>query len=146
MVDAGPGLQGRGSLAIDGSGRLHVGGSFAAAGDVLASGIARWDGATWSAFGTGGGLNGPVFAMATDGQGNVVAGGDFTVAGGGPASHRQLERDKLGPGLPRPQRPREGPGHHGRWPGLCGRRLHHVRQRFHRPRGLLGRDSVGDPG
>jgi hypothetical protein len=80
-----------------------VGGSFAAAGDVLASGIARWDGATWSAFGTGGGLNGPVFAMATDGQGNVVAGGDFTVAGGGPASHiaswNGTSWAPLGPGL-----------------------------------------------
>jgi hypothetical protein len=83
-----PGMQGEvGALAVDGSGDIYAGGSFAAVGGVLASGIASWDGASWSAFGTGNGLDGPVCALAADGQGNVYAGGDFTAAGGSPASH-----------------------------------------------------------
>lgn len=86
-----PGLQGEvGTLAVDGSGNICAGGSFAAVGGVLASGIASWDGASWSAFGAGNGLDGPVYALAADGQGNVYAGGDFTVAGGSPASHAAM--------------------------------------------------------
>ena len=38
----------------DGTGSaLYVGGSFVTAGDVTANGIAKWDGAHWSALGDG---------------------------------------------------------------------------------------------
>jgi hypothetical protein len=74
-------------LALDNDGRLLAAGNFVTAGDVLAGGLARWDGATWSSFGTGQGLNASVSALATDERGNVYAGGAFTVAGSVAAAH-----------------------------------------------------------
>jgi hypothetical protein len=80
------------SLAIfdDGSGpALFVGGVFGFAGGVPAHRIAKWDGNTWSALGTGigGGFDG-VLALASfdDGTGRALyVAGDFTSAGGIPA-------------------------------------------------------------
>ena len=40
------------ALAFDGSGNLYAGGSFLIAGGVIANGIAKWDGSTWSALGS----------------------------------------------------------------------------------------------
>jgi trimeric autotransporter adhesin len=65
--------------AVDGSGRLYVGGDFLTAGTVPASHIAMWDGTSWSALGTG--VNGRVLALAVSGS-DVYAGGEFTIAGG----------------------------------------------------------------
>ncbi len=42
--------------------------------------IARWDGTSWSALGTG--MNDIVYALAFDASGNLYAGGQFTTAGG----------------------------------------------------------------
>lgn len=81
----------------DGSGpALYVAGLFSAAGGIPANNIARYDGANWSALGSGltsfgscgGSFTGGAFALAThdDGTGPALyAGGDFAEAGGQPA-------------------------------------------------------------
>jgi hypothetical protein len=68
---------------------LFVGGRFTSAGGVSAARIARWDGASWSALGTG--VNNVVECLRSfdDGQGlgpALYAGGQFTSAGGRPAA------------------------------------------------------------
>ena len=72
------------ALVVDGDGILYVGGDFTIAGGAFANRIARWDGATWSALGSG--LNDSVLALAVDGSGNLYVGGSFTTAGGIPAN------------------------------------------------------------
>jgi hypothetical protein len=60
---------------------------FTGAGGLLANRVARWDGSTWSALGSG--LNHWTFSMCVfdDGSGPALyASGDFTTAGGVPAS------------------------------------------------------------
>jgi trimeric autotransporter adhesin len=73
----------------DGSGSaLYAAGSFASAGGVSASCIARWNGTTWSQ--VGGGLNLRVWTLTVfdDGSGPALyAGGEFTTAGGNFAHH-----------------------------------------------------------
>ena len=67
---------------------LYVGGRFHAAGVISANHIARWDGASWSALGSG--LNGDVFALTVfdDGSGPALyVGGDFGIAGEAGATH-----------------------------------------------------------
>jgi len=54
------------------------------AGGVAASRIARWNGSSWSALGSG--LNNTVFALAIKPNNEIVAAGLFTVAGGGAAN------------------------------------------------------------
>jgi hypothetical protein len=79
------------ALAFDGSGNLYVGGVFLAPGAVSAPNIAKWDGSTWSALGSG--LSGAqyasdaVYALACDTNGNLYAGGDFIAAGGANANY-----------------------------------------------------------
>jgi trimeric autotransporter adhesin len=64
---------------------VYVGGSFYAVGDVLARGVAKWDGTNWNALGAG--IMGPgdsgrsVFALAVSGD-DLFAGGDFLSMGG----------------------------------------------------------------
>jgi len=69
----------------DGSGpALYVGGDFTLAGGAPAGGIARWNGAAWSALSSG--LSGPVIALAVfdDGTGPALyAGGEFVTTGAG---------------------------------------------------------------
>ena len=85
---SGPvGLRGAGAaLAVfdDGSGpALYVGGAFTTAGDVTASRIARWDGTSWSALGTGMNANVVALEVFDDGTGPALyAGGYFSSAGG----------------------------------------------------------------
>ena len=75
----------------DGSGAgpaLYAGGLFTTAGGMSANRIAKWDGTSWSALGSG--LNNPVAALAVfdDGSGagpGLYAGGHFSSAGGVPA-------------------------------------------------------------
>ena len=73
----------------DGTGpALYVGGAFSSAGGIQANRIAKWDGAAWSALGSGL-AGGSVFALAAfdDGSGPALfAGGSFTSAGGSPAA------------------------------------------------------------
>ena len=70
----------------DGDGEaLYVAGQFSVAGVHHASGIACWDGRSWSPLGSG--MNGDVHALAVfdDGNGSALyAAGDFTEAGGVP--------------------------------------------------------------
>ena len=68
---------------------VYVGGSFSVAGTSVANGIARWNGTSWSALGTGpaNGVNGGVYALAVAPNGDLYAGGNFTVAGGVPANN-----------------------------------------------------------
>lgn len=61
-------------------GRLYAGGLFTTAGGVGADRIAQWDGTSWSALGTGDGLNDEVLALAVL-DGDVYAGGQFNGAG-----------------------------------------------------------------
>ena len=58
---------------------LYVGGSFPTAGGSAATNIAKWDGSSWSALGSG--MNQSVSALAVSGS-DLYAGGDFTTAGG----------------------------------------------------------------
>ena len=73
----------------DGGGpALYAGGSFTTAGGISANRIAKWDGTSWSALGTG--LGGWVRALTVfdDGGGPALyAGGDFTTAGGVDANY-----------------------------------------------------------
>jgi hypothetical protein len=92
-MSGGIGFPGVEALAVfdDGSGggpALYAGGAFTGAGGAAASHIARWDGASWSAVGSGvDGTNDDVQALAVfdDGSGGgpaLYVGGDFTTAGG----------------------------------------------------------------
>ena len=78
----GAGLQswGQGSevraLALMANGDLVVGGNFMFAGAVLADGLARWNGAAWSAYpGLGPGLSGGVRCIAELPNGDLAVGG-----------------------------------------------------------------------
>ncbi|GMU89585.1 MAG: hypothetical protein AMXMBFR49_17930 [Chlorobiota bacterium] len=66
------------SLCLIG-GSLYVGGLFTSIDGTAALNIARWDGTSWHALGTG--ANGAVKSLATDGT-DLYAGGDFTSIGG----------------------------------------------------------------
>jgi hypothetical protein len=78
--------QGR-ALAMIGS-NLYAGGYFATAGGTSAVNIAKWNGSSWSALGSGlTGATGSLptaYSLATDGT-NLFVGGNFTAAGGVPA-------------------------------------------------------------
>jgi hypothetical protein len=69
---------------------VYVGGDFTRAGNVVANGIAKWDGREWSAVGQGLGgcrdsqCSPTVYTLAVVG-GRVYAGGRFLTAGGAPA-------------------------------------------------------------
>lgn len=85
----------------DGSGggaRLHLAGSFARAGGVLAASVASWDGASFASA-AGGGVDGPVSALGSfaDAQGPALyAGGSFaTTSTGVAASFARFGRDGL---------------------------------------------------
>jgi hypothetical protein len=74
------------ALAVSGS-DLYVGGEFTTAGGIAANKIAKWDGNTWSALGSGMGgddIHARVFALAASGS-DLYAGGYFTMAGGNAA-------------------------------------------------------------
>ena len=70
------------ALAVDASGILYAGGGFTTAGGITVTSIAKWDGASWSALGSGVGGIVSVHALALDASGTLYAGGSFTTAGG----------------------------------------------------------------
>jgi hypothetical protein len=67
---------------------LYAGGNFTMAGGIAANRIAKWDGASWSALGSGCNAWVESIAFADNGAGgtDVYVGGQFTTAGGLPAS------------------------------------------------------------
>jgi hypothetical protein len=79
------------ALAVLPNGDLVAGGKFTFAGGVAANRIARWDGSSWAALGSGlaGSLGvGPrVGAVAVLPNGELVAGGRFSTAGGVPSNY-----------------------------------------------------------
>ena len=86
-VSLNPGIPGANgpvyAAAVDSNGILYAGGQFSLIGTVAASSIARWNGTTWSALGSG--VDGTVQALAVSGT-NLYVGGNFTTAGGVPAN------------------------------------------------------------
>ena len=72
------------ALAVAGNGDVYAGGFFTTAGGAAANGVAKWNGSTWSAVGTGtgNGANDRVSVLAVVGNGDVYAGGFFTSVGG----------------------------------------------------------------
>ena len=62
------------------NGDLVVGGDFINVNGTPANRIARWDGTSWHALGSG--MNGDVYALTTLPNGDLVAAGQFTTAGG----------------------------------------------------------------
>ena len=81
----GTGVTGAGAsvnqFAVGPDGTLYAGGTFLQMSGVAnTQGIAKWDGANWTALGTG--MNGSVLALAVGPDGSVYAGGAFTLAGG----------------------------------------------------------------
>ncbi len=67
------------ALVFDGAGNLYAGGSFNTSGQLPASCVATWNGASWSALGSG--VNNWVNALALDMAGHLYVGGGFTTAG-----------------------------------------------------------------
>ncbi|MCX6833868.1 MAG: T9SS type A sorting domain-containing protein [candidate division Zixibacteria bacterium] len=62
-------------------GKLIAGGDFVSAGGMAASGIASWDGRSWSPLGSGmGGISPNVYALTVY-DAKLIAGGFFTIAG-----------------------------------------------------------------
>src|SRR5439155_26483955 len=72
------------AAVVDSSGNLYIGGGFTIVGDVFANHIAKWNGSSWSALGSG--MNDTVVALAVSGS-NVYAGGYFMTAGGSAATN-----------------------------------------------------------
>jgi trimeric autotransporter adhesin len=73
------------AIAIGPGGDVVVGGNFDAAGSLSTSGVARWDGENWHAYGSG--VQGRVRAIAFMPSGDMVVGGRFTMAGGVECNH-----------------------------------------------------------
>jgi hypothetical protein len=67
------------AMVVDGLGNLYIGGRFTIIGEVWATNIAKWNGSSWSALGSG--VNDTVYALAVSGS-ELYAGGSFTAAGG----------------------------------------------------------------
>ena len=66
------------ALAVSGT-DLYAGGYFSTAGGLPANYIAKWNGSSWSALGSG--MDGRVRALVADGAGHLFVGGDFYFAG-----------------------------------------------------------------
>ena len=80
-----PGISGLvDAIAVSTNGDIYVGGSFTTAGKVVANNIAKWNGSSWSALGSG--VNSSVRAIEVSGN-DVYVGGNFTEAGGSLADH-----------------------------------------------------------
>jgi hypothetical protein len=67
------------SLALDSAHNLYAGGAFTMAGGAPANAMAKWDGNSWLALGSG--INNAVFSLAADKAGRLYAGGAFNIAG-----------------------------------------------------------------
>jgi hypothetical protein len=66
------------ALAVDGSGNVYAAGDFSAINSVPAVNVAKWNGNSWSALGSGlGTTNNKVYALLWQGT-KLIAGGNFT--------------------------------------------------------------------
>jgi hypothetical protein len=63
------------AAVVDGSGNLYIGGGFTRVGDIVATNIAKWNGSSWSAVGSG--TRGTARALAVSGS-NLYAGYAYT--------------------------------------------------------------------
>lgn len=72
-------------LAFATDGTLYAGGAFRVSNGAISTGIAKWDGNSWSALGSG--LNSTARALEFTTDGTLFVGGDFTMAGSSPANH-----------------------------------------------------------
>lgn len=96
-LTSGNGVNGRVYASVTSGTNVYVGGDFTLAGNVRASGVAKFDTATntWSALGNGGGtgVNGTVYALLLDGD-NLFVGGNFALANidGATVSARSIAR------------------------------------------------------
>ena len=72
------------ALTLDSAGNLYIGGRFTTVGGISALHIAKWNGSTWSALGSGIGKD--VIAMAASGT-SLYVGGVFFGAGGSNADY-----------------------------------------------------------
>jgi len=69
------------AVVADSVGNLYIGGDFSVVGDVIAHGIAKWDGSSWSALGSGTDGEYPyVNTLAVSGS-DLFMGGGFSVVG-----------------------------------------------------------------
>lgn len=88
------------AVVSDGAGNVYVGGAFRLLNSIFANGIAKWNGTSWSALGSG--VDGRVDAIAMSG-GDVYIAGSFTSAGGAPANNvakwNGSSWSALGPGI-----------------------------------------------
>ena len=82
------------ALVFDRAGMLCAGGDFTVAGGVGASRVAKWNGSSWSALGSGI-SNGSVFALTFDNAGNLYVGGAFSLAVASVQGDRQVGRQQL---------------------------------------------------
>ena len=73
------------AMTSDGKGTFYAAGSFRTAGGVLANHIAKWNGSSWSALGSG--TNSDITDISLDDFGNLYVVGYFDTAGGIPANH-----------------------------------------------------------
>ena len=69
------------ALALAGNGDVYAGGYFTQVGGVVVNSVAKWNGTTWGALGTG--TSGSVTALALGATGKLYAGGGFTTTGDG---------------------------------------------------------------
>ena len=63
------------AAVVDGSGNLYIGGHFTVVGNVPATNVAKWNGSSWLALGSG--IDDEVYALAVSGH-ELYAGGVFT--------------------------------------------------------------------
>lgn len=76
------------SIAFDGAGNLYAGGDFTTAGPIPVNHVAKWNGNSWAALGTGlAGASTTVNCLTFDHGGNLIAAGRFNNAGGITASN-----------------------------------------------------------
>ncbi len=80
------------SLAIDSNGNVYAGGMFPKAGALTVNNLAKWNGTSWSAVGTGVTGTGyvAVFALKISPQGDLIVGGKFSTAFDKPANNISL--------------------------------------------------------
>lgn len=91
----GSGLNGTvNTIVASANGDLYVGGSFTEAGGITANRIAKWDGANWSALGSGLGFTGFDFGrgIKAASDGNVYVVGQFDLTFGAPNNDRNIAK------------------------------------------------------